>query len=143
MGGLIKSYNFHIYVNLSKLKVTSITMILFLLVIQDLPFYYPSNYAAYLNGTVLPPWPQYKVAYDSNNVIIGVRGVIPKDQYEDMLMAGHYGYFTEVDFHGYNAGMSDSFPFWSSEPLTYSSALLALTQYRHYLPKSALREGDN
>ena len=60
--------------------------------------------------------------------------MISKEEYEKLLHEDHYGQKTPVDFPGYN-NLESTFPFWSSEALTESSVLLALTQYRHYFMK--------
>lgn len=93
-----------------------------LFALQDLPFFYPENVMMYLNGSAFP-----KNATFNPDLVVGVRSVIPEDEYRAELKKKHFGKMTPVDFLGYN---SASFPFWSSEPFTYASAMLALTQYR-------------
>ena len=48
----------------------------------------------------------------------------------NLLKQKHFGHLTPLDFHGYNK-LTDAFPFWSSEPYTYSVSLLALAQYNN------------
>jgi hypothetical protein len=91
---------------------------------QDLPFWYPANVFQYLNGTDIP----------SNGTldeyaVVGVKGIIPKNVYDEMLKVKHFNQTTPLDFHGYNIDGS-YWPFWSSEPWTYAASMLALTQYR-------------
>ena len=76
----------------------------------------------YLNGTTPPV-----NAIPSPDMVIGVRSVIPEDEYKAKLKEKHFGKEAMVDFLGYNSG---SFPFWSSEPFTYASSMLALARYR-------------
>ena len=64
-----------------------------------------------------------------------MRSVIPEEEYKVELEKDHFGEKTPVDFNGYNSG---SFPFWSSEPFTYASAMLALTRYRALLASGQL-----
>ena len=73
----------------------------------------------YQNGTILPAGSP--IAFGT---IAGVRSVIPEEEYKVELEKKHFREKTPVDFNGYNSG---SFPFWSSEPFTYASAMLALT----------------
>lgn len=79
------------------------------------------------------------MSYGSIDAVLGVKGVIPAEEYAQLLKVPHEGQFTEIDFHGYNGGPYSTFPFWSSQPLTHASALLALTQYRHYFPQEQSR----
>ena len=48
-----------------------------------------------------------------------------------MLQQKHFHVPTPIDFKGYNAEMG--FPFWSSEPYTYSVSMLALAQYNNLI----------
>ena len=102
--------------------------------LQDLPFFYPANYARYLNGSLIPPGTN---STDSQTVV-GVLGIIPEAEYNAMLKEKHFGENTPLDFHGYNAAGSGQLIFWSSEPFTYASSLLALTQYRNLLKSGQL-----
>ena len=47
-----------------------------------------------------------------------------------MLKQKHFNVTTPIDFEGFN---SNAFPFWSSEPYTYSVSLLALAQYNNLI----------
>jgi hypothetical protein len=96
----------------------------------DLPYFYPANFAKFLNGSDIPNVPSAIGFY----AVVGVQGMISKEEYEKLLHEDHYGQKTPVDFPGYN-NLESTFPFWSSEALTESSVLLALTQYRHYFMK--------
>ena len=96
---------------------------------QDIPYFYPANYQRWLNGTSLP-----KDINMTNSVIIhsatGMLGMMDKDEYDLQLKEKHFGEYTPLDFPGYNAPNSN-FYFWSSDPLTYSSVMLALTQCQY------------
>ena len=97
-------------------------------VIQQLPFFFPANLLVYFNGSSIPP--DHNLTYHDNKLIIAVSGLIPEEEYQQMLREKHFNYTTPQEFHGFNV---DPFPFWSSEPLTYASTMLALTQYRALL----------
>ena len=92
---------------------------------QDLPFWYPANVYQFINGSDIPP-SEIQVL---EGMIIGVNGTIPKSQYAEMLKMKHFNQTTPLDFHGYNID-EGYWPFWSSEPWTYASSMLALSQYR-------------
>jgi hypothetical protein len=93
---------------------------------STLPFWYPINYLQYLNGTIVPE--SDIPDEDLEMVIAGVSGVIDEDTYQKLLTQKHFGYPTPLDFDGYNI-KENIFPFWASEPYTYSVAILALSQY--------------
>ena len=86
----------------------------------------------YLNGSSLPS----HLNDSAVEVVLGVKGIIPKESYNEMLKQNHFGRPTPIEFHGYNK--YGSWPFWSSEPFTYSAAMLALTQYRALLESGQL-----
>lgn len=75
----------------------------------------------YLNGSTAP------MNTISDDLVYAVHSLIPEDEYNAELKKPHFGVMAQVDFLGYN---NASFPFWSSDPFTYASAMLALTQYR-------------
>lgn len=79
----------------------------------------------YLNGTDIPS----NQTTPDNHMVIGVKGIIPKIVYDDMLKVKHFNRTTPLNFHGYNVD-GGYWPFWSSEPWTYAASMLALTQYR-------------
>jgi len=87
----------------------------------------------YINGSAIPA-----NASATPDMVVGVRGIIPREEYENQLLQKHFGKFTPVDFQGYNTPDSNFWPFWSSEPFTYASAMLALTQYRALLATGQL-----
>ena len=91
-------------------------------VLQQIPFFFPANLLVYLNGST--------ASTVTNRALIAVSGLIPEEEYQQMLREKHFNYTTPQEFHGFNV---DPFPFWSSEPLTYASTMLALTQYRALL----------
>ena len=87
----------------------------------------------YVNGSVIPPGGDA-----SPESIIGMRGIMSQEEYKKQLQEKHFGRFTPMDFHGYNS--ASGWPFWSSEPFTYASAMLALTQYRALLASGQLHD---
>ncbi|XP_019646956.1 PREDICTED: uncharacterized protein LOC109487404 [Branchiostoma belcheri] len=91
--------------------------------LSSVPFLYPANFVQYLNGSAVPP-----AANVSFDVIAGVTGVIDPDEYQKMVEQPHFGYATPTKFDGFN-GPENFFPFWSSEPYTYATVMLALAQY--------------
>jgi hypothetical protein len=97
--------------------------------LDSLPFWYPSNYIQFLNGTSVVD-PASVSRSDLELVINGVSGVIDEATYQNQLKQTHFGLPTPLDFHGYNV-KQNMFPFWSSEPYTYAVSLLALSQYNN------------
>ncbi|XP_035678143.1 uncharacterized protein LOC118416934 [Branchiostoma floridae] len=93
--------------------------------LSSLPFLYPANFLQYVNGTALPP--TTNLTRDAL-FIAGVTGVIDPAEYQKMVDQPHFGYATPTKFEGFN-GPETLFPFWSSEPYTYATAMLALAQY--------------
>ncbi|XP_035678144.1 uncharacterized protein LOC118416935 [Branchiostoma floridae] len=91
--------------------------------LSSVPFLYPANFIQYLNGSAVPP-----TANVSVDVIAGVTGVIDPAEYQKMIDQPHFGYATPTKFEGFN-GPETFFPFWSSEPYTYATVMLALAQY--------------
>ena len=90
-------------------------------------FYFPTNYKYWLNGTKLPP--DIKINYkNSDYSTLGMFGMEIMSWYNEELLKEHFGRKTPLDFHGYNAYQ---FPFWSSDELTYSATMLALTQCQY------------
>jgi hypothetical protein len=95
---------------------------------SSLPFWYPTNFVQFLNGTTVDPskTPTSVLEY----VINGVSGLIDEAQYQTLLKEPHFGQATPIDFPGYNT-QANLFPFWCSEPYTYAVALLALSQFHN------------
>ena len=96
--------------------------------LQQLSFFFPANVLEYLNGTAIPA--DHTITAADDDAIIGVSGIIPEQQYQQMLKEKHFGENTPQVFHGFN---QDEFPFWSSKPMTYATVMLALTQYQTLL----------
>ena len=97
---------------------------------EALPFWYPANFYQFLNGSALDP-----VHFNAKNeslldAIVGVHGYINETIYERMINKTHFNVSTPTIFRGYNAHGAE-FPFWSSQPYTYSVTLLALAQYNN------------
>ena len=101
---------------------------MFVVFLQQLPFLFPGNLLMFLNGTSLPP--NHVLSNNDTDIIVAVSGVIPEDQYQQKLKKKQFGYITPQVFHGFNL---DAFPLWSSEPMTYASTMLALTQFKTLL----------
>jgi len=90
-------------------------------------FYYPTNYQYWLNGTRLPP--DFEVSFNNSiHSAVGMFGMEDIDWYNEELQKKHFGRKTPMDFYGYNY---DKFSFWSSDELTYSATMLALTQCQY------------
>jgi hypothetical protein len=97
---------------------------------NELPFWYPANIYQYLNGTILDP-----NKFNINNqslvdTVIGVSGYINETIYQQMISEKHFNISTPTIFKGYNVPGGE-FPFWLSQPYTYSVTLLALAQYNN------------
>ena len=61
---------------------------------------------------------------------VGMLGMMDEDEYNLELKKNHFGKPTPLDFPGFNVPDSH-FLFWSSDDLTYSSVILALTQCQY------------
>lgn len=97
---------------------------------KQLPFWYPANIYQYLNGTILDP-NHFDIKNQSLvDSIVGVSGYINETIYEQMINQTHFNVSTPTTFQGYNVPGGE-FPFWSSQPYTYSVTLLALAQYNN------------
>lgn len=94
----------------------------------SLPFWYPANFLQYLNGTDVDP--ANLPEQDFGDVIFGVKGTIDENLFQKLLNEPHFGQMTPLDFHGYNE-KGGFFPFWSSEPYTYSVSLLCISLYNN------------
>ncbi|KAH3781365.1 hypothetical protein DPMN_159192 [Dreissena polymorpha] len=57
-----------------------------------------------------------------------VQGIIDEKTYQALIKKGVHGRPVPIDFHGYN-NYPDYWPFWSSEPYTYVTNMLALSRY--------------
>ncbi|KNC46653.1 uncharacterized protein AMSG_03090 [Thecamonas trahens ATCC 50062] len=91
---------------------------------MDLPFFFPSNYNAFLNGTTVDP----HTAPDSaltDELVCAMEGVVPKHSYATMLNTTFYGEHVPP-YTGF--AHEGSFPFWSSPPMTYAQVLVVLAK---------------
>lgn len=95
---------------------------------STLPFLYPGNLVQFLNGTDTNP--NEITEKEINNVIYAIRGYVNENEYQKMLAQKNFGFYTPIDFHGYNT-RENIFPFWSSTPYTYAVSLLAISQYQN------------
>ena len=66
------------------------------------------------------------------DIIFGVNSIIPHEEYQAELNSGRY---TKLDFHGYNTKPT---MYLSSDPLTHSLCMLALTKYRSLVTSGQL-----
>lgn len=55
-------------------------------------------------------------------------GVISEAEYQKLLQHKWLNMTTPLDFNGFNS-YPDFWPFWSSEPYTYVTTMLALSKY--------------
>lgn len=55
-------------------------------------------------------------------------GVVPEAEYQQLLKRKWAGQTSPIDFHGYN-NYPDYWPFWSSEPYTHVTNMLALAKF--------------
>ena len=94
--------------------------------LEALPYWYPANFIQDLNGTLLSE-AQVK---NFKTLVYGVSGVIEEDEYEKKLQQKKFGRNTPLNFNGYNSD-ENCFTFWASEPITYTFALLALSQFNN------------
>ena len=115
----------------SSTLVTPITIVILFFFLQNLPLFYPYNFAILMNGTVLPAVDIHLVP----EAVIGVKSIFPEEEYEKDLLRKHFKARTPLDFTGYN---KTPFPIWSSDSFTYASVVLALTQYKHLLASGQL-----
>ena len=60
--------------------------------------------------------------------MFGFQGVVSEDNYQELLKRKWFGRTSPIDFHGYN-NYPDYWPFWSSEPYTYVTTMLALAKF--------------
>lgn len=120
--------------NIKKMKPYNVVFSGSVKLVEDLPFFYPANVMMFLNGSAVP-----KDAMPSPDMVYAVRALIPEEEYAADLKKKHFGQTTPIDFVGYNSG---SFPFWSSEPFTYASAMLSLAQYRALVASGQLPDSQ-
>ena len=97
---------------------------------QGFPPYYPHNRVEFINDSSTPN--DCDISELGPNLIVAVSGVIPNATYQQLLEKECYGANVPMDFPGYNSPDMPLFFYLSSEPLTYSLSLLALTQYRAF-----------
>ncbi|KAK3575711.1 hypothetical protein CHS0354_022342 [Potamilus streckersoni] len=89
---------------------------------------YPLNMDEFFNGTVVPGDVHHYRYYE--NSARGVKGIIPEEEYQELLKEKWNGRIPITEFHGFNA-YPDYWPFWCSEAYTYVTSLLALTKFRN------------
>ncbi|KAL3861277.1 hypothetical protein ACJMK2_007320 [Sinanodonta woodiana] len=89
---------------------------------------YPLNMMEFFNGTVIPG-DVHQFHYYENSAI-GVQGIIPETEYQELLKEKWFGRLPITEFHGFNA-YPDYWPFWCSEAYTYVTSLLALAKFKN------------
>ena len=57
--------------------------------LQQLSFFFPANVLEYLNGTAIPA--DHTITAADDDAITGVSGIIPEQQYQQMLKKKHFG----------------------------------------------------
>jgi len=105
---------------------------------EKLPFQQTSYTVCFQTRAVYPInrhtlIPGEKPSY--HNYMTGVEGIVPEAEYQAMIkkMGGR----VPIDFHGYN-NYNDFWPFWSSEPYTYVTNMLALAKFSNTVDESDL-----
>jgi hypothetical protein len=96
---------------------------------SSLPFFYPSTYDFYLNGTKADMSTSSSI---TSELVCSVDRLIPVDDYERMIHQTWYQVDVPTTYHGFN---KDVFPLWSSAPMTYSMSILALSRYLALYPQ--------
>ena len=98
---------------------------------DDLPFYFPQNFAQYLNGTDLPGNIHSITEYVNVNdeLITGYAGVVSTSEYASEVAEPWFGTQTPTDWEGYNVSANNTLIYWSSPSLTNSLSLTALGKY--------------
>jgi hypothetical protein len=67
-------------------------------------------------------------SHDYRHTRLVFEGVVSEEEYQDLLKKKWFGRKSPIDFHGYN-NYPDYWPFWSSEPYTYVTSMLALAKF--------------
>ncbi|XP_060587318.1 uncharacterized protein LOC132742840 [Ruditapes philippinarum] len=96
--------------------------------------YQPWN--AFFSGSVkgettYPSYPMNALnesSHDYRHTRLVFEGVVSEEEYQDLLKKKWFGRKSPIDFHGYN-NYPDYWPFWSSEPYTYVTSMLALAKF--------------
>ncbi|KAL6071613.1 E3 ubiquitin-protein ligase SopA [Balamuthia mandrillaris] len=111
--------------------------------LSTLSFFYPLNFAMWANGTMIKNLTLEDIL-EGKHPTVGVSGFISSDVYQQMIDNPRFpGYPVPQTFPGYNHQEGDIFilfPYWSSDPLTYSMTALAITKFSA-IPSTA--NGDN
>lgn len=66
--------------------------------LTSLPFWYPTNFVQFLNGTYVDP-SQVSIS-ELGDLINGVQGSIDETTYQELLKKPHFGVPTPLDFEG-------------------------------------------
>ena len=93
-------------------------------------FAYPGSYAAFLNGTAADPHGAIPSGDQAVDLVFAMDGVASNGTYQTMLGEKWWAFSVppadQVDFNV----PGDAWPFWSSDAMTYSTSMLALSNYR-------------
>jgi hypothetical protein len=98
------------------------------------PFFFPSNYNSFFNGTLIDPHDDDSIQRIGINMTSGVKGYVSEDEYTKMLNETWYGYEVPTEEQYLN---DKPFPYWSSPSITYAINLLGLAKYRKLENKTA------
>lgn len=77
----------------------------------------------------LQTFPNYPSTRDRKGAF---EGVVSEEEYQKLLKQNWSGQQVPIDFHGYN-NYPEYWPFWSSEPYTYATTMLALAKFSNTL----------
>jgi len=100
---------------------------------MDLPFFFPSNYNAFLNGTTVDPHNPASMGSLTPELVCGFQGVVSDSVYAAMLNTTFYGeHVPPLPPGGFEA--EGSFPFWSSEAMTLVQTAATLAKFRALSP---------
>lgn len=88
---------------------------------------YPANLCRYLNGTTFSP---NNASFNefTADLLYGIEGYVNGSEYYHMVNDEKwFNYSAPTSFYGYNYPKL-TFPFWSSEAITYSMSMLAISK---------------
>lgn len=71
-----------------------------------------------------------------------IEGILLEAEYDELLKRKWDGQRTPIDFHGYN-NYEDYWPFWSSEPYTYVTNMLALAKFSNTYDSDDIKDFNN
>jgi hypothetical protein len=99
-------------------------------------FAYPGTYAQFLNGTALDPHGDLPSGDQAVELVYAMDGISDNGTYNTMLGEKWWTFDVpppdQVDFNV----PGEAWPFWSSDAMTYSTSMLALSNFRALCPDS-------